>query len=135
MPKASFLLIVLFSSLSVFAIPKSFDLNMELSIDGKPIKSSGILVNEGKKALLTQEINKEKTFVEVIAHEYIVKNGEPLIKMSFVVGKMAEDGSRKIIGKPQAVTAENERIQLSVSRDAGKEQIDLTVTAKRTPAL
>jgi hypothetical protein len=138
MPKTfiSFILfMILFSNSFVFAAIKSFDLSMELSLDGQPITSSGILVNEGKKALLTQEVNKEKTFVEVVAQEHVVKNGQNLIKMSFIVGKMGKDGSRKIIGKPQVITAENERVRISVSSEAGQEQMDLTVTAKRVNKL
>lgn len=49
-------------SLSAFANEKLFDLKMDLSLDGKHVSSTRLVIKEGEKGTVTRESNGEKKF-------------------------------------------------------------------------
>lgn len=119
-------------SVSAFASEKAFDLKMDLSIEGKHVSSPRIVVKEGEKGTITQESNGEKSFIEVVAKEEKAPNGKQAIHMTFVVGKIATDGTRTIVSQPQIISIPNEKAQITVGENGKPEVISLSVIANKT---
>jgi hypothetical protein len=108
--------IICLISNSVFASQEAFDLQMDQSIDGKHISSPRIVVKEGEKETIIQESNGQKSFIEVIVKEDKAPNSKQAIFMTFVVGKIALDGSRTIVSQPQITSIPNEKAQITVGK-------------------
>lgn len=119
-------------SVSVFASQKAFDLKMDLSIEGKHVSSPRIVVKEGEKGTITQESNGQKSFIEVVAKEDKAPNGKQAIFMTFVVGKIANDGTRTVISQPQIISIPNEKAQISVGEKGNPDLLSLSVIANKT---
>lgn len=115
---------------SVFASTNGYDLKMELSINDKHISSPRIIAKEGETALVTQDSNGEKIFVEVIATEKPTDNKKSIL-MRFVIGTISSTGEKKILSTPQMIALENERAEISVGNQAKKVDLDLSIIATR----
>lgn len=121
-------LLVLAGSVSFAAIqaPKTYNLKMELAVNGKMVSAPIINVIEGEKAIITQDNGTQKNFIEVIAKREMNPKGKAAIFMDFVVGHTLADGSRAITSKPKIYVAENNKAQITVAAtDAGT--LDLSV--------
>lgn len=130
--KISILIISLFLSSIAMSATKSFDLKMELSIDGKHVSSPHIISLPNQKASITQrdDNKKEESFIEVTASDVTndkIKNG---IFMKFVVGYNKE-GQRKIISQPEILAKAGEEAEITVGSDDATETLKLKVVANR----
>jgi hypothetical protein len=52
--------------------------------------------------------------------------------MAFVVGKLANDGTRTIVSNLQIIALPNERAQITVGEKGKAEVLSLSVTARKT---
>ncbi len=111
---------------SALANTGGYDLNIELSMNGKHISSPHVIAKEGETASVIQQIDGEKIFMDVITTERPTDKG---ISMKFVVGKISATGEKEIISTPQVIALENEKAQISVR--SKKERVSLTVVASR----
>lgn len=123
----SYAVLAWFSSLS-FASGKIFDLKMDLSINGKHMASPRVTVREGEKAFVGQEKNGETSFIEVVAVEEKSPKGDGGIRLDFVVGKIAADGSRTMVSQPRLLAYPGELSKIVVGDDSGRE-FSLSVVA------
>lgn len=126
MKKVITVILGLSGSCHSFAGEKAFELRMELSINGKYVSSPRLVAKEGEMAMITQEGPNQKTFIEVVATEDRIVRGKHSVLMKFVVGSIDPQGQKKILYKPQVLTLENHKTDLSVVEDIG-----LSVTASR----
>lgn len=113
-----------------FASTNGYDLKMDLSMNGKHISSPRVIVKAGETATITQKTDTEESFIEVVATEGEVQNHKGIV-MKFTVGTISKNGQRTIVSKPQILAMENEKAEIIVGEDGGKEQLSLSVVAKR----
>lgn len=121
---------LLVSSLAL-AQKKSFDLKMELVLNGQATSRPRMIVNEGEKAMITEESNGQKNFIEVVATEVGSSDPQSAILMKFVVGKIAADGSRIVISTPVISALPNEKGQISIVNENEEVDLSLSVVAKK----
>ncbi len=107
----------------------SYDLKINLSLNGKHVASPRVIVKAGEKATITQRVDSQESFIEVVATESEAKNA-PGIMMKFIVGYIQKNGDRTIISQPQILTNENFPSTMTVGK-IGEEQLSLTVQAER----
>lgn len=129
------LFLILISPYSNAAIrsTKAFDLDMQLSLNGKLVSSPRVLAKNGETALITQTVDgdDEQSFIEITALDGSIL-GNDGIMMTFTVGKIGPNGERKILSKPQVFAQENQKAEVTVEQVDGdnKEMLSLTVLAK-----
>lgn len=109
-----------------------YDLAMKLSVNGKVISSPNIKTKVGETSTITQkrEDEDEENFIEVTAIDSSILGNEGIM-MTFVVGTIDEDGKRTILSKPQIFAKENIQSEITVEQGGGKENLSLSVLAKR----
>lgn len=115
-------LIFLFLSPLVFASPKAFDLQMEISVEGKHVSSPRTIVREGQTATVTTETKNGFTYIEVTAREGIM--------MDFTMGTISKNGVKKALNKGKMLVKENHKGKMMKHDDKGKELFSFTVTPK-----
>lgn len=115
---------------AAFANGGGYDLKMDLSMNGKHVSSPRLIAREGEVASITQNLNGEKIFIEVVATEKPTANNRAIL-MSFVVGKISATGEKTIVSTPKIIALENDKAEVTVNNDQGKESIALSVTAAR----
>ncbi len=130
--KQLLLTLICLISVSVFANQKTFDLKIDFSIDGKHVSSPRIVVKEGEKGTITQDVDGYQTFIDVVAKEEQSPSGQSAIRMNFVIGKIALDGTRKIVSQPQIISIPNEEAQITVGQSGKSETLSLSVIATTT---
>jgi hypothetical protein len=121
---------VLLISISVLASKKSYDLKMELSIDGKQVSIPSVVVEEGVHGTITKELVTQNSYVEVIATEENIQGNKGIL-MKFEVGHFKKDGSRVIISNPIVLANEGEEASISIEEEDGIDKFSLKVIAKR----
>ncbi len=122
-------IVLAFIGSSAFASVKSYDLKMNLSLNGKHTSSPRVLVKAGETATITQKTETEESFIEVVVTEGSVQNHKGIL-MNFVVGVIGKNGERTIKAKPQVLAKENELAQITIGENKGDE-VFLSVVAKR----
>lgn len=106
---------------STFAAIKTYDLKMNVSLDGKSISNSKILAEEDKTTTITSA--DANNFIEVIPTKYQDK-----VLMKFTVGKI-ENGERKIICTPEIIVKENDPVTMTMQdNDNVSKQLSISVT-------
>lgn len=133
-----FAAIFLSTTLASAAIRKTngYDLKMKLSLNGKLISSPRIIAKAGETATIIQKTDdrEEENFIEVTAIDGTILGNEGIM-LTFVVGNIAKDGTRKILSKPQVFAKENRKAEVTVEQAAehgdSKEMLSLSVVAKR----
>lgn len=120
--------LLLAGSVSFAAIqaPKTYNLKMELSVNGKMVSAPIINVIEGEKALITQDDGAQKSFIEVMAKREITRKGQAAIFMDFTVGQLMADGSKSIKASPKIYVAENNKAEIRVA-GTDSDTLDLSV--------
>jgi len=86
---------LLTSTLAFASIPKAikaFDIDMNLVMDGKQVSTPRIIVKEGEKGTVVQEVDGQKSVIEVVAKEIRRSDFSKAIKMEFTVSKVNADG-------------------------------------------
>lgn len=127
--KASLLVSFLFLS-TAFAVSKPvYKLNVDLTLNGKPVASQGFLAMDGKKFEIQQKNSDGSgTFIEVTAEEI---DGElNRVHMKFIVGTLVK-GQRRILSTPEMIATEGKLASISVGDEEDPEYLTLTVLANR----
>ena len=119
---------LLLTSFVSAAIP-AYDLQMDLSIDGKQVSSPRILVKEGATASVLQDVNGQKTYLDVVATKD--PKNKSYILMKFEIGTISPTGEKKMISTPQILARENNRSKISVGDANGKEEVSVSITATK----
>ncbi|WP_413290623.1 hypothetical protein [Bdellovibrio sp. HCB337] len=128
-------LILVSSTLSVATtkeMKSAFELQMELSIDGKKVASPSLIALEGEKASISQrnENSKDGSFIEVVTTQEKSETNSNMITLSFVVGTIDRDGKRTILASPRVITIENEKATVSIDQE-DQDEVSLSVVARR----
>ena len=113
---------------SAFASITNYDLQMDLSLNGKHVSSPRVIAKEGEIATIVQKTDDKETFIEVITTKADMKNA---VMMKFTVGTIGKNGERTILARPQVIARENETAKISQGETGGQELLSLSVTAKR----
>lgn len=110
---------------------KAFDMEMNLSIDGKAVSAPRIIAKEGEKETYVQEVDGHKNLIEVIAKEVKTQDGQAAIQMAFTVSEIAEDGTAKVISQPQITALPNSEAEITVSGNGRPNLLALKVIANK----
>lgn len=103
-----------------FASDRTYDLSLDLSVDGKHIASPRIVVAEGVKS----SIQIDGKFIDVVARG----TGRDQIDMSFWIGEV-NGGLRTVAATPAVVAHEGQPAELRMSvQDPGVAMKELTLT-------
>jgi len=124
---ASLLLIL---SLPVFS-SGGYKLDMNLFLDGKVVSKSKMIVQEGKKAIITQEgaNSKAMTKISIIATEGEIQGNKGILLNLEVVHEVGE--TRKIVARPQVLVSEGKEALFETTDNNGASKMELKVIAKR----
>ncbi len=118
---------LLFST-TTFATTNNYDLQMELSFNGKKVSSPRMIVKEGEKGSITSKNETEENFIDVVATK--AKNNGIMLK--FKVGYVGKNGERKIVGEPAIIAREGEPAKIEMSQSPNTPaELSLSVTAKK----
>src|SRR5262245_14523299 len=107
------------------ASAKTYELALELSVNGRPVAAPRLLVAAG----VTSSVQIDDTFIDVVARD------EPKLQgmlVSFSIGKM-EHGARTVLATPAIVAAAGQRAEVRVVPDTNRpdgQPLMLAVTAK-----
>jgi hypothetical protein len=103
-----------------FASVQKYDLNMELSLDGKKVMAPKMIVLDCKSASISEQKKGDGSFLDVIATENTGKG----ILMKFKVGRL-ENGMRRVLGEPSIIALDGQPAKIEMSN------VSLFVTAKK----
>lgn len=133
MKNVLFAAIFAFSNLALAAVEnfKAFDLEMNLSIDGKAVSTPRIIVKEGEKGIVTQEVDGQISTIEVVAKEIRRADFTKAIKLEFTVSKVSADGKSTVISKPKIIAAPNAEALIQVGETGRPEALSLSVVANK----
>lgn len=120
--------LMIFLTCSSAMATTSYDLKMELSLNGKHISSPRVIAREGETATIIQKSDDMETFIDVVTTTYDAKN---TVMMKFTVGTIGKNGERIILSSPKIISKENEVAKISQGETGKPEQISLSVIAKR----
>ncbi|MCC2679960.1 MAG: hypothetical protein K0R29_2536 [Pseudobdellovibrio sp.] len=126
--------VLLVSNMALAAINnpiKAFDIEMNLSIDGKQVSTPRIIVKEGEKGVFTQEVDGQKSIIEVVAKEIRRSDLTKAIKMEFTVSKIDADGKVVVLSTPKIIAANNSEAQITVGETGRPEALSLSVVANK----
>jgi type II secretory pathway component HofQ len=113
------------------AAQQIYDLTLDLSMGGKPISSSRILVSEGETASVETKGTSARNYIEVLPKEGKMGGREGIL-ISFKIGKVDKFGKRTIISKPRILARENIQASIKQSLTGNKKQtLVVSVVAKR----
>ena len=129
MKKMAVLLFLMVGS-SALATLRTYDLKVNLTMNGKHVSSPQIIAKEGETASMTQELNGEKIFMDVIATENTAKDKNAIF-MKFSVGTISAKGEKKIISTPQILALENQKAEIQVVDEKDHENLSISVVAIR----
>lgn len=118
-------------SMSVFASKDSFDIQIDLSMDGRHVTSSKLVINNGEKGSIVHEKTGEKIFLEVVATDGKAPDGQPAVDMIFEIGRILNNGQRSIISQPRIMALEGEKAEITVGDQNQNELISLSVLANK----
>ncbi len=127
--KATLIGSFLFLSSAFAASTPVYKLNVDLTLNGKPVASQGFLAMEGKKSEIQQKNSDGSgTFIEVTAEDI---DGEiKSIHMKFVVGTLVK-GQRQILSTPEIIATEGKPATIEIGDVDSPENLKLTVLANR----
>ncbi len=125
-------ILFLATSSPAFAASTAYDLRMDLALDGKHVSSPRVIVKEGESATVTQEIDSQTQFIEVIATPGKIQKHAGIL-MKFIIGTIGPNGERTILAKPQVLATEGKPARITQNNSkSGAEQLSLSVTAHKT---
>lgn len=126
--KFLFLICGLLLSPTAFAQLNTYELKIDVAIDGKKVATPKIILKEGEKGTINSKSESTETNIEVVTTKE--KNNHLLMK--FKVALVGENGQRKIIGEPVIITSEKEPANIEVSQSPNQtSKLSLTVTAQK----
>lgn len=112
---------------AAFAAP-SYDLKVDLSVDGKIVSSPHLVVREGETGSITQDTDGKKIYIDVVAKAHKPKG----IEMSFQYGEILANGEKQMISTPRIIALENEKASIQVAVK-GEPVHEISVLAKKVP--
>ncbi len=124
--KSLFILFLILISSYSFASTQTYDLKIDLSINGKHIASPRMIVKDGVTSSMTQDSDGKRTFIDVIATEQ-----KSAILMKFVVGTISKIGEKQILSTPQILTVANEKAEVTVGNQKESSEMNLSVIARK----
>ena len=108
----------------------SYQLKLDVTVDGKAMQSSVLTVGTGDINTISQQEGKVKRFVDVTLTE--VKGKAQQVSLNFVVGNIGANGKREIIATPQMTVELGKTAQMSSGTNkGGAAQVALTATATK----
>jgi hypothetical protein len=117
---------------TAFASTNSYDVKMDLSINGKEHFSPKVIAEEGKVVTITQKNDKgEETFVDVITTKKDLKNNKDAVAIKFTSGTIDNKGDRHIQFNTKIITLENQLAKITQGSVDGKDELSLSITATR----
>ncbi|MBX2994712.1 MAG: hypothetical protein KF681_07815 [Bdellovibrionaceae bacterium] len=120
----------LFASISLASSPRMaapvYKLKIDLSLEGRPASSFGLVVTAGERARISENVDGQETFIEVLAD----RTADGGVDLQFLVGQMSKKGERLDLGRPRIVARENIPASITVGDDGG-EQMSLAVLAQK----
>lgn len=118
---------------TAFASTNSYEVKMDLSINGKQHFSPEIIADEGKVVTITQKNNDngEETFVDVITTKKDLKNNKDAVSIKFTAGMIDKKGERHIQFNTKIIALENQQAKITQGSVDGKDELSLSITATR----
>lgn len=110
---------------AAFAAP-SYDLKVDLSVDGKLVSSPHLVVREGETGSIIQDTNGKKIYIDVVAKAHKPKG----IEMNFQYGEILANGEKQTLYTPQIIALENEKASIQMAQK-GEPVHELVVIAKK----
>ncbi len=119
-----------FFSISAFAV-NGYKLKMNVLLNGKIVSSPEVVVEQGKKATLTQEDSKTnlKTNISILAKEGEIQGNKGILldlEIAHLVGK-----NKKIVTTPQLLVSEGKEALFETANINGSEKFELKVIATK----
>jgi len=116
---------------SAFALSSenTYQLNLEVKMDGELVNFPNQTVKEGKKTTLVQTHKGKTVHIDILAKEKeILADERATVEMDFTLSEVLPNGTKTILSNPKIITIENEEAQVSMSNQQGKEEYSVTVT-------
>jgi|GEM_PF-5040321 len=119
-----------FSTSAYCAVPRQYQVDMKLSFDGKLVASPRVVINEGKKAEISDNnaATGEGNFIELLVNRVPSKDDDQAA-VQMIVGRL-KNGKKEIVGSPQIVALENEESAMEIS-EGEKQLFKVNVTVSR----
>lgn len=126
-------LLLIVGSSVLAAEPKSYELDMDLTLKGKKIGSQIATVKEGVLTKVTHKMPDGAVEMEITVTPK--KNGAvDALLMKFMIISITK-GTRNLIGAPQILAGENEKATISMGAKKKEPNMILAVTAKSKKAV
>lgn len=109
---------------------KEYDLQMVISMNGKPVMSPFLVVKPGEKGTLRFKSGAEDNFVEVTVNEGEVQKRKGIL-MKFNRGTFGKNTEKNTKNRIEVLAQENEKAEASVTSEDGSESFSIVVVAKR----
>ncbi len=108
---------------------KTYNLKMNISLDGKHIFSPDLTVKEGTKGFITSNGKTDITYIEVTATDHKTADGKQTVHLKFNIGKLNKDGSKTLTFSPEIIAIPNKKASIEVGENPKKELLALSVLA------
>ena len=109
------------------AAPKAYNLNLQVSQNGKVLAAPLLSVLEGEHASVEEKGEHGGTFLEVVAKQEAKDPKNVLVELT--VGSIDEKGKRTVIGRPKLIALENETAS-ATTKDKRHGELSVSVTAR-----
>jgi len=110
-------------SLNALGAMKSYDVHMDINVNGKKIASPSVVVKDGETVTMLQD----NQTIEVSMKEASL-DGRKGVKMDFRVISIDDNGDRSILSKQEMLLEDNKRGTLSVKDQSN--DMSISVLAK-----
>ncbi|MES3037641.1 MAG: hypothetical protein V4736_07010 [Bdellovibrionota bacterium] len=127
--KTLILALTLVSS-GAFGASKLYQIQADLTLNGKPISSSSVVAKAGERAKISQTTDGEESYIEVVADESTIP-GKKAIHMKFNIGVVGKDGMQKFSSQPSIIANDNQQAKVTGGKEGSAEYYTLAVKAKR----
>lgn len=130
--------IFLFTSFGAFAKVKSikrksYDIRLELSLNGKKLANPRLIVKEGESGFITYEdaATKVKNYLEVVAKEETELNKGNLIFVDLKLGHLDQSKKKSLDFNPDMLIKNNSSSKLTILDAKTNDTLKIEVLAKK----
>lgn len=130
----AFVALLSLACISAFgSVPRQYMVDMKLSLDGKLVSSPRVVINEGKKAEISDQNTKDGTgtFMEVTVQRVPSEDDDQAL-LQMVVGRYVK-GKKEILGSPQIMALENEEAAMEIG-EGDNQLYKVSAKVSRVPA-
>lgn len=116
---------------SAFAVSSqnTYQLNLEVKMNGELVNFPNKTIQEGKKTTLVHNHKGKTVFIDILAKESeILEDERASVQMNFTLSEIKPGGKKTVLSNPQIITIENERASIAQSNEQGQEVLSVTVT-------